>query len=152
MSCIAGCSIAKAWGHSSPLVHDVRPLSTSRNSTTYIHFSEHSSLATILYPLDIVGTQSLPATQKTNQRSEAESSRGNGEHSLQASDVSIDDDRNLLWFESCADLGSASGQCESRVELGQILSKVRDEPIVESALSGGDEERPADGKADWIPR
>jgi hypothetical protein len=103
------------------------------------------SLATILHPLDVLGAQLLPAAQKTNQRSEAESGRRDGKDGLQASDVPIDDDGDLLRGERCADLGGAGGKGEARVELWEVLDKVGDELVVEATLGGGDEERAADG-------
>jgi hypothetical protein len=103
----------------------------------------------VLHPLDVLCPQSRPASEKTNQGSETESSRYDGEHSLQASDVSLSNNRNLLRSDGSADLSSAGRQRKSRVELGQVLSEMLDELVVEPALSGRDEEGAADGEADW---
>lgn len=75
------------------------------------------SLGTILHPLDIVSAQSLSTTQNTNDSSEAESSRRDQKDCLQARDVSIDDDGDLLRRKCCADLGGTFGQRKGWVEL-----------------------------------
>jgi len=73
-----------------------------------------------------------------NQGSEAECNFGDGENSLQTSDVCIDNDGDLLHGESCAYLSGADGQGEAWVELWQILGEVIDELVVEATLGGGD--------------
>ena len=98
------------------------------------------SLATVLHPLDVLSTQSLPTTQKTNQSSKAESSRRDGENGSQTSNVPTNDDRDLLWSERCANLSGAGGQGEGWVQLWQVLNEVLDELVVEATLGGGDEE------------
>ena len=101
-------------------------------------------LATVLHPLNVISTQSLPTTQKTNKSSKAESSRRDGENSLQTSNISINDDGDLLRGERRANLSRACRQGKCWVELWQALDEVLDELVVEATLIGGNEEGAAD--------
>ena len=107
-----------------------------------------SNLATILHPLDVLRTELVPVPQATHKRRSAESGGCDDEHCLQAGDVGIDDDRDLLCRERVADFCGACSQGHAGVDAGKVLDEVFDELVVETALGGGDEEGAADSEED----
>ena len=94
------------------------------------------NLAAVLHPLDVFNANPVPVPQHADDCSCTERRNGNGKDGVQARDIGVDNDGNLLGREGIADLSGARSESEAGIDSGQVLDEVFDELVVEAGLGG----------------